>query len=91
MIFSYGDSETEAFHSTGKSKRLAQDILKTAAKRLDVLEAATDLGDLTSPGNKLEALKGDWKGYHSIRINRQWRVVFRWDNGAHDVSIVDYH
>lgn len=49
--------------------------------------------DLSSPpGNRLEALSGDWAGFHSIRINRQWRIVFRWENGnAYDVQVVDYH
>ncbi len=64
-----------------------------ATRKLDLLNAAHALLDLRSPpGNRLEALKGDWKGFHSIRINQQWRVVFRWiDNQALDVQIVDYH
>lgn len=58
-----------------------------------MLNAAYQLDDLRSPpGNRLEALKGDLKGFHSIRINEQWRVIFRWDSGdAFDVQIVDYH
>lgn len=58
-----------------------------------MLNAARGLGDLRAPpGNRLEALKGDLAGKHSIRINEQWRVVFRWESGdAHDVEIVDYH
>jgi proteic killer suppression protein len=60
---------------------------------LDVLNAAQSLEDLKSPpGNRLEALKGDFAGFHSIRINNQWRIVFRWDaSNAHDVHIIDYH
>ncbi|HME72363.1 MAG TPA: type II toxin-antitoxin system RelE/ParE family toxin [Myxococcota bacterium] len=57
------------------------------------MNAAISLNDLRSPpGNHLEALRGDWKGFHSIRINDQWRIVFRWsDAQAHDVRIIDYH
>lgn len=62
-------------------------------RKLDVINAAKDLGDLrAAPGNRLEALKGDRKGVHSIRVNDQWRIVFSWRDGdAYDVSIVDYH
>ncbi len=58
-----------------------------------MLDAAHALGDLRAPpGNRLEALRGDLKGLHSIRVNEQWRIVFRWSDGdAHDVRIVDYH
>jgi toxin HigB-1 len=60
---------------------------------MDMLNAAVELMDLRAPpGNRLESLKGDRKGMHSIRVNDQWRIVFRWRTGeAHDVSIVDYH
>jgi proteic killer suppression protein len=60
---------------------------------MDMLNAARDLRDLQStPGNRLEALKGDLKGYHSIRVNEQWRVVFRWREGdTFDVRLTDYH
>jgi len=62
-------------------------------RKLDIINAATDLKDLQSPpGNRLEALKGEWKGFHSIRVNEQWRVVFRWEGiDAHDVRLTDYH
>lgn len=61
--------------------------------KLDVINAAQNLNDLKSPpGNRLEPLKGDFKGFYSIRINSQWRIVFRWEsNAAHDVQITDYH
>jgi len=64
-----------------------------ATRKLDLLNAAHALLDLRSPpGNRLEALKGDWKGFHSIRINQQWRIVFRWiDSQALDVQVIDYH
>lgn len=65
----------------------------TAFRKLLLLEAATNLSELrTPPGNRLEALKGDREGQHSVRINEQWRVCFRWaEGGADDVEIVDYH
>ena len=68
-------------------------MLQAAARKLDLLNAAHALLDLRSPpGNRLELLKGDWAGFHSIRINDQWRIAFRWVEGqAHDVQIVDYH
>jgi proteic killer suppression protein len=68
-------------------------VARVVARKLDMLDYAHTLGDLKSPpGNRLEALKGNWTGYHSIRINDQWRVVFRWtDSGPADVDIRDYH
>jgi proteic killer suppression protein len=68
-------------------------VAKVAARKLDMLDYAHELTDLASPpGNRLEALKGDLAGYHSIRINNQWRVVFRWTgSGPADVDIRDYH
>jgi len=71
---------------------LPQDVIVRAWRKLDMLNSAARLVDLqVPPSNNLEALKGDLKGYHSIRINQQWRVIFRWDNGAYEVEIVDYH
>ena len=67
-------------------------IEKSARVRLEVIDAATSLGDLDLPGFRLEALKGDRKGQYSIRINDQYRICFTWQDGdAHDVEIVDYH
>ena len=68
-------------------------IIKPALRKLDMLHQVSDLNDLrVSPANRLEALSGDRRGQHSIRINDQWRVCFRWENGdAIDVEIVDYH
>ena len=68
-------------------------VAKVAARKLDMLDYAHELTDLASPpGNRLEALKGDLAGYHSIRINDQWRAVFRWTgSGPADVDILDYH
>lgn len=93
MIQSFASAETEQFFATGKSRRLAPEILKRAAMRLIQLDAATQIEDLrTPPSNKLEALSRDRAGQWSIRINDQWRICFRFENGdAHDVEIVDYH
>jgi proteic killer suppression protein len=93
MIRSFADDETARFHASGKSRRLPPDILKRAAMRLRQLNAATRIEDLRMPpSNRLEALKGGRAGRYSIRINRQWRVCFRFAEGdAFEVEIVDYH
>lgn len=95
MIVSFKDSAIEAFFRTGKLPAKAgwQSVSKIATRKLDMIKAAAVLEDLRSPpGNKLEALAGDRKGQHSIRINDQWRICFRWtEAGAADVEIVDYH
>ena len=92
MIKSFRCAETQALFETGKSKGFGN-VLKTATRKLTQLEAATTLEFLKSPpGNHLEALRADRKGQHSIRINDQWRICFRWTkSGPEDVEIVDYH
>jgi len=94
-IQSFADPSVERFFKEGRlGKRVGwAGIEKIAARKLDVLDYAEALSDLASPpGNRLEALKGDLKGFHSIRINDQWRVVFRWtDAGPVEVDIRDYH
>jgi proteic killer suppression protein len=92
MIRSFGDKATEAlFH--GRRTKLPPDVRRIGRRKLDMLNAATQMQDLRSPpGNRLEPLKGNLKGFHSIRINEQWRVVFRWEVAdAFDVKIMDYH
>lgn len=93
MIRSFASSETERFFATGKSRRLPPGIRVRAVMRLTQLHAASGIDDLRfPPSNRLEALKGDRKGQWSIRINDQWRVCFRFEDGhACDVEIVDYH
>lgn len=93
MIQSFASAETEHFFTTGKSRRLPPEILKRAAMRLIQLNAATRVEDLRiPPSNRLEALLHDRAGQWSIRINDQWRICFRFENGdAHNVEIVDYH
>lgn len=96
MIVSFGDRATEdLYHArpTRRVRRFPQDIVGLVLVKLDMLNAAAALLDLASPpGNRLEALKGDLKGLHSIRVNDQWRVIFRWEgNNAHEVALMDYH
>lgn len=91
-IRSFRCSDTEAIYD-GKSPRRFRNIENVAQRKLQMLDDATDLRDLKSPpGNRLEALSGDRAGQHSIRINGQWRVCFRWTAaGPENVEIVDYH
>ena len=93
MIKSFRDKETEKIFSRQISSKLPEDIQRIARKKLVILDAAAQLNDLrTPPGNRLEALKRDRKGQHSIRINDQWRVCFKWRDGdAYDAEITDYH
>ena len=93
MIVGFSDRRTEAFH---RGRRIAafSGISRTASRKLDQLDAATSLGDLARPGNRLEALKGRRKDQWSIRINDQWRLCFKWPAGSAgptEVEIVDYH
>jgi toxin HigB-1 len=92
MIISFGDNDTEELFQTEGNRRFAA-IARVAARKLTALNAAEKLLDLAvPPGNRLEALKGKGEGWHSIRINDQWRIVFRWtDQGPELVTIVDYH
>ena len=91
MIKGFSCTETRRFFETGRSKRFWS-IATVAARKLAMLDAAHTLEFLRSPpGNRLEALRGDRKGQHSIRINDQFRICFRWaDGGPSDVEIVDY-
>ena len=96
MIVSFGASATEdLYHArpTSLVRRFPHAVVRTAVIKLDILNAAAGIQDLRSPpGNRLEALKGDLAGFHAIRVNDQWRLIFRWDGkNAHDVRLVDYH
>jgi proteic killer suppression protein len=94
-IRSFTSEGVREFFETGStSARVGwSNIARIVARKLDMLHYAADLRDLGSPpGNRLEALKGRWTGFHSIRVNDQWRVVFRWsESGPEDVDVVDYH
>ena len=93
MIRSFADPETERIWSGRRSRKLPSDIQVVALRKLRLLNQARVLGDLrVPPGNRLEALKGNRIGQHSVRINDQWRICFVWQGGnAHEVEIVDYH
>jgi len=93
VIKSFGDKETEKIWQGNRSKRLPGNIQQVARRKLRMLNNAQDLRDLrVPPANRLEALRGKRAGHHSIRINDQWRICFKWNNGnASNVSILDYH
>jgi proteic killer suppression protein len=93
MIAGFRDADTEELWTSGRCKRLPAQLNRQALKKLYILNAALALGNLTvPPGNRLERLRGNREGQHSIRINDRYRVCFVWrDGNAHDVEVVDYH
>jgi proteic killer suppression protein len=96
VILSFGNKVTDELYNgldTRGVRRLPHEIIRKTLNKLDVLNGAHDLLDLRSPpGNRLEALKGDLSGYYSIRVNDQWRIIFRWKDGnAYEVQLTDYH
>ncbi len=93
MIKSFRCKETERVYRREASRKLPQNLQRIALRKLWMLDAAVDLPEMrVPPANHLEALRGERAGQHSIRINQQWRLCFRWESGdAYDVEIVDYH
>ncbi len=93
MIRSFADATTEDLWHRKRVRRMDAGLQRVALRKLAMLNAAEALGDLrVPPGNRLEALRGDREGQHSIRINDQRRIVFEWkDDGPHGVAILDYH
>lgn len=96
MITSIADTLTQDIfdgENSKASRKLPKELHEKARRLLDLINATTRLDDLKiPPGNRLEALKGNYKGYYSIRINDQWRIIFKWFSGdAHEVQIIDYH
>jgi len=96
VIVSFGDGATaDLFHGrrTRRARGIPADVVRGAIRKLDVINAAHALTDLRAPpGNRLEALRGTLRGWHSIRVNAQWRIVFHWtDAGPTDVALTDYH
>ncbi len=93
MIKAFKDKETEKVFKGQFSKKLPQNIQRIAERKLIMLHKAANIHDLkVPPANRLEALKGSRQGQHSIRINSQWRVCFKWrEDGVYQVEIVDYH
>ena len=96
MIASFADNVTRDLYDGANSKEartIPKQLWPIVARKLDLLNAAHALLDLSSPpGNRLEALRGEKKGLHSIRVNDQYRIIFRWSEGnAYDVHVTDYH
>jgi proteic killer suppression protein len=93
LIVSFGDKETEKIWDGFLSKKLPREIQNIARRKLRMINNSVDINDLRiPPANRLEKLKGDFKEYNSIRINNQWRIIFKWENGnAFKVEIIDYH
>ena len=93
MIISFACKDSEKVFNGNYSKKWNDKVRRKGQMKLDMLDAAMQLEDLTSPpGNRLHQLEGNLQGYHSISINKQWRVIFIWNNGnAENVRIIDYH
>ena len=93
MIISFADKNTSDLFKRVKVNKFPPSILKIAYRKLLLIDAAGKINDLRiPPGNRLEKLSGNLSGKHSIRINNQWRIIFRWENeNAHEVQIIDYH
>ncbi len=93
MIISFGNSDTEKIWNGIRIKKLPNEIQNVGRRKLRMINNSVDLTDLKiPPANRLEKLSGDLKGFYSIRINDQWRIIFKWNSGnASDVEIIDYH
>jgi toxin HigB-1 len=93
MIKSFGDKETEKIWNGVRSKKLPNEIQQIGRRKLRMLNNSQDLQDLKiPPSNRLEKLSGNLKDFYSIRINNQWRIIFRWEGGnTFEVKIIDYH
>jgi len=93
MIKEFGDKETNLIWEGIRSKKLPYEIQNIARRKMRMINNAQDILDLRiPPANNLEKLKGNLKEYYSIRINKQWRIIFKWkNNDAYDVKIIDYH
>jgi proteic killer suppression protein len=89
VIASFGDQTTaDLYHGrrSARARHVPADVAPGVVRKLDLVKAARQLRD------RLEALRGDWKGFHSLRVNDQWRIVFQWSEGhAHEVQLIDYH
>ena len=93
MIVSFGTKDTEKIWDGGRVAKLPLEVQTIGRRKLRMINNSQNIRDLTiPPSNKLEKLKGELKDYYSIRINDQWRIIFKWDNGnAGSVEIIDYH
>ncbi len=93
MLTSFGDKDTKKIWEGERVKGLSTEIQEMARRKLRMLNNSQDLADLQiPPSNRLEKLKGNFKEFYSIRINNQWRIIFKWNNGnADEIEIIDYH
>ena len=93
MIKTFADRRTQELYLTGKAKRFPPEVAGRAARKLEYVDLATSLDDLTvPPGNRLHRLEADRQGQHAIAVNDQWRICFRFEDGdAYDVEVCDYH
>jgi len=93
MIKTFADKQTQQLFLTGKARRVPPDVAKRAARKLEQINAAARVEDLkVPPGNRLHSLEGDRRGLHSISVNDQWRICFRFKDGeVYDVEFCDYH
>jgi proteic killer suppression protein len=93
MLISFGSKETHQIWEGERVRGLSAEVQEVARRKLRMLNNAQDLNDLMiPPSNRLEKLKGNLKAFYSIRINNQWRIIFKWNNGnAREVQIIDYH
>ena len=93
MIKSFGGKETEKIWNGNQSRKYPPEIQNTARRKLRMINNSQNINDLRiPPANRLEKLSGNYSGFHSVRINDQWRIVFKWENdNAFEVEIVDYH
>jgi proteic killer suppression protein len=93
MIVSFGDKDTGKIWNGERVKNMATDLQEMARRKLRMLNNSQNLTDLqVPPSNRLEKLKGNLKDFYSIRVNSQWRIIFKWDGGnASEVALIDYH
>lgn len=93
MIKTFADKQTQQLYVNGKAKRVPSDVIGRAVRKLEQVNAAVRVEDLrVPPGNRLHSLEGDRQGQHSISVNDQWRICFRFEDGdAYDVEFCDYH
>lgn len=93
MIISFGNKDTEKIWLGERIKKIPNEVQEVGRRKLRMLNNSQNISDLTiPPSNRLEKLKGNLKDYHSIRINDQWRIIFKWKSGnAFEVEIIDYH
>jgi proteic killer suppression protein len=91
-IVSFGDARTEALFAGSTVTDFPPELCAGAKRKLQAVDYAVTINDLrVPPGNHLEKLQGSLQGWYSIRVNQKWRIIFEWDNGAHNVEVIDYH